>query len=51
MNCKRRLQLANASLVWLAEGFLPEPFVSELRTEQYAGWGIFFNPFVMGRGR
>lgn len=50
MNCKRCLQVANASLVWLAAGFLPEPFVSELGTEQSAGWGIFLNPFLMGRG-
>lgn len=41
MNCKRRLQVANAYLVWLAVGFLPEPFVSELGTEQSARWEIF----------
>lgn len=50
MNRKRRLQVANAYLVCLAVGFLPEPFVWELGTEQCAGWGIFLSLFLAGLG-
>lgn len=48
MNCKRRLHVANAYLAWLAVGFLPEPLVSALGTEQCTRWEIFLNLFLAG---